>query len=54
MARLAQRTTQFEPSGTLAMSALGRRLRAEGRDIISLNAGEPDFHTAESIKDAGI
>jgi aspartate aminotransferase len=54
MGRLALRTNGFEPSGTLAMGALARRLRSEGRDIISLAAGEPDFHTAENIKAAGI
>lgn len=54
MTRLALRTNGFEPSGTLAMGALARRLKSEGRDIISLAAGEPDFDTAENIKAAGI
>jgi aspartate aminotransferase len=45
---------QFRPSPTLAVSALARQLRAQGRDIIALASGEPDFFTPEPIKDAGI
>jgi aspartate aminotransferase len=54
MAQLASRLTQFRPSPTAAMSALVRQLKAEGRDIIGLVGGEPDFATADNIKDAGI
>ena len=39
---------------TLAVTALARRLKSEGRDIISLTAGEPDFQTPAIVKAAGI
>ena len=42
------------PSPTGAVLALAARLRAEGRDIISLGAGEPDFDTPQPIRDAAI
>jgi aspartate aminotransferase len=45
---------RVRPSPTSATLALAARLRAEGRDIISLGAGEPDFDTPQSIKDAAI
>ena len=51
---IAARMAQFRPSPTPAMSALVRRLRAEGRDIIGLVGGEPDFPTPDNIKQAGI
>ncbi|MEJ1976638.1 MAG: pyridoxal phosphate-dependent aminotransferase [Acetobacteraceae bacterium] len=54
MAHLAGRLAQFRPSPTLAVSALVRTLKAQGRDIIGLASGEPDFYTPEPIKDAGI
>ena len=54
MVQLAGRMAQFRPSPTLAVSALVRQLKAQGRDIISLASGEPDFNTPEPIKDAGI
>ena len=43
---------RVKPSPTSAVLALAIRLRAEGRDIISLGAGEPDFDTPQAIKDA--
>ncbi|MBN2171039.1 MAG: pyridoxal phosphate-dependent aminotransferase [Candidatus Krumholzibacteriota bacterium] len=43
-----------EPSKTLAVTALAKRLQAEGRDIISLTAGEPDFRTPDVVAAAGI
>lgn len=46
--------TRVKPSPTGAVLALATRLRAEGRDIISLGAGEPDFDTPEHIRQAGI
>jgi aspartate aminotransferase len=46
--------TRVRPSPTGAVLALATRLRAEGRDIISLGAGEPDFDTPPHIKDAAI
>ena len=45
---------RVKPSPTGAVLALATRLRAEGRDIISLGTGEPDFDTPEAIKAAGI
>jgi aspartate aminotransferase len=45
---------RVKPSPTGAVLALATQLRAEGRDIISLGTGEPDFDTPQAIKDAGI
>ena len=45
---------RVKPSPTGAVLALATRLRAEGRDIISMGAGEPDFDTPQPIKDAAI
>ncbi len=45
---------RIKPSATLAADAKARELRAAGRNIISLAAGEPDFDTPENIKEAGI
>ena len=54
MTQVSARLGQFRPSPTVAMSALVRKLRSEGRDIIGLVGGEPDFATPEPIKQAGI
>ena len=54
MTHISARMGQFRPSPTAAMSALVRQLRAEGRDIIGLVGGEPDFATPDPIKQAGI
>ncbi len=43
-----------EASKTLAVTALAKRLKSEGRDIISLTAGEPDFHTPPLVSEAGM
>lgn len=45
---------RVKPSPTSAVLALAAELRAQGRDIISLGAGEPDFDTPQYIKDAAI
>ena len=45
---------RVKPSATLAADQKGRELKAQGRDIISLAAGEPDFDTPDNIKDAAI
>ncbi len=45
---------RVKPAATIAASARARALRAEGRDIISLDAGEPDFDTPDNIKEAAI
>jgi len=43
-----------KPSPTMAVTALAAELRAQGRDVIGLGAGEPDFDTPEHIKNAAI
>ena len=45
---------RVKPSATLAADAKARDLKAAGKDVISLAAGEPDFDTPENIKEAGI
>ena len=45
---------RVKPSATLAVSARARALQAEGRDILSLGAGEPDFDTPDNIKAAAV
>ena len=52
MIELSQRLQAMEESATIAMSRKSRELKAEGKDVISLSLGEPDFHTPEFIKDA--
>lgn len=44
----------LSPSVTMAITALGRELKAQGRDILSFSAGEPDFNTPDIIKEAAI
>jgi aspartate aminotransferase len=51
---LSRRVRAIKPSPTLAVSNLASQLRAEGRDIIGLGTGEPDFDTPQHIKDAAI
>lgn len=51
---LSGRLQRVKPSPTLAVSALAQKLKAEGRDIINLGVGEPDFATPDHIKQAGI
>ena len=53
MSFLSQTLARVKPSPTIAMTSLARDLAAEGRDIISLSAGEPDFDTPEHIREAG-
>ncbi|MGB1425971.1 MAG: pyridoxal phosphate-dependent aminotransferase [Paracoccaceae bacterium] len=54
MSVLSTGLARIKPSPTIAMSSLASTLRAEGRDIISLSAGEPDFDTPDHIKAAAI
>ncbi|MEQ3654811.1 MAG: pyridoxal phosphate-dependent aminotransferase [Dokdonia sp.] len=54
MTKLSNRVTNMATSATLAMAAKARELRAEGKDIIGLSLGEPDFNTPDFIKDAAI
>ena len=51
---LSQRAQSIKPSPTLAVTAKAEELRATGKDIIGLGAGEPDFDTPEHIKQAAI
>lgn len=51
---LSDRINSLPSSQTLAMAAKARELRAEGKDIIGLSLGEPDFNTPDFIKDAAI
>jgi aspartate aminotransferase len=50
----AERLDRVSPSLTIAISTKARALKAQGRDIISLAAGEPDFDTPQFVKDAAI
>ncbi|HHJ12048.1 MAG TPA: pyridoxal phosphate-dependent aminotransferase [Chromatiales bacterium] len=52
--KLSSRVQRVKPSPTLAVTALAAQLRREGRDVIGLGAGEPDFDTPEHIKQAAI
>jgi len=54
MITLAQRTKSIKPSPTLAITAKAIALKAQGRDIVSLSAGEPDYDTPDWIKSAAI
>jgi aspartate aminotransferase len=51
---LSKRVQKVKPSPTLAMTARAAKLKAEGKDIIGLAAGEPDFDTPVHISDAGV
>jgi aspartate aminotransferase len=53
MSFLADRLARIKPSPTIAMTTRASEMRAQGHDIISLSAGEPDFDTPEHIRDAG-
>ena len=50
----AERLDRISPSQTIAIATKARALKAEGRNIISLAAGEPDFDTPRNVKDAAI
>lgn len=52
--KISDRAASIKPSPTLAVTARAIQLRAAGRDIISLSAGEPDFDTPDHIKEAAI
>ena len=52
--RLAERLQKINPSSTLAITSKAKKLKAEGKDIVSLAAGEPDFDTPDFIKEAAI
>jgi aspartate aminotransferase len=52
--KLSTRVQAIKPSPTLAVSARAAQLKAEGKDIIALGVGEPDFDTPQHIKDAAV
>ncbi|WP_282180640.1 pyridoxal phosphate-dependent aminotransferase [Maribacter stanieri] len=52
--QLSDRINSVTPSATLEMAAKARELRAQGKDIIGLSLGEPDFNTPDYIKEAAI
>jgi len=52
MAFIADRLSRIKPSPTIAVSTKAAELKAAGRDVIGLGAGEPDFDTPEHIKQA--
>ena len=54
MNQLSDRVKNLSTSATLAMAAKARELRTEGKDIIGLSLGEPDFNTPDFIKNAAI
>ena len=54
MSLVAARLKAIKPSPTLAVTARAARLKAEGKDVIGMGAGEPDFDTPQFIKDAAI
>jgi aspartate aminotransferase len=54
MSIIAQRMAAIKPSPTIAVSNLARELKAAGRDVIGLGAGEPDFDTPDNVKAAAI
>jgi aspartate aminotransferase len=52
--KLSKRAQMIKPSPTLAITAKAKAMRAQGIDVISFGAGEPDFDTPQHIKDAAI
>src|SRR3954452_13543574 len=54
MAFLADHLKRIKPSATMAVTDKARALKAAGRDVIGLGAGEPDFDTPDNIKQAAI
>src|SRR5436305_12293982 len=51
---LARALDRIEPAQTIAANQRARDMKAKGRDVIALGAGEPDFDTPDNIKDAAI
>lgn len=52
--RFSANIQELKPSATIAVSTLAKQLKAEGRNILNLGAGEPDFRTPEFISSGGI
>ena len=54
ISRISDRVDQIKPSATIAVSMQAMQLQAQGKDIVSLGFGEPDFDTPEHVKEAAI
>lgn len=54
MKPLSHLALNIRPSTTLAIDAMFKQMKAEGQDMVGFGAGEPDFHTPDYIKEAGI
>ena len=54
MAFIADTLSRVKPSATIAVTQKARDLKAQGRDVISLSVGEPDFDTPDNVKQAAI
>lgn len=54
MARISKRFSQISESQTVALSSIMARLKKEGKDVVALGAGEPDFDTPNHIKEAAV
>ena len=54
MGFIADSLSRIQPSATIAISTKAMELKAAGRDVIGLSAGEPDFNTPDNIKEAAI
>lgn len=54
MSFLSETLSRVKPSPSIAITTLAAELRAAGRDVIGLSAGEPDFDTPQNIKDAAV
>jgi aspartate aminotransferase len=52
--KFSENIARLQPSATIAVSTLAKKLKAEGRDVIDLSAGQPDFDTPDFISEAGI
>jgi aspartate aminotransferase len=51
---LSRRVRSLSPSATLAISAMAKRMQAEGIDVISFAGGEPEFDTPDHVKEASV
>ena len=49
---ISSKLSKIKPSAILAITGKAKELKAQGKDIISLSVGEPDFDTPENIKEA--
>jgi len=54
VARLSERVSKVNPSPTLAITAKAKALKAEGKDVVTFAAGEPDFDTPAAVKAAAV